>query len=70
MVNKVTNLQELDNALGELFAHTKEYAMIEEFINGMELTVGVVGNFNPRALPPSQAIASKGVLSITEKFLP
>ncbi|MCL4229138.1 ATP-grasp domain-containing protein [Candidatus Dependentiae bacterium] len=70
MVNKITNLQELNHALDELFAHNKEYAMIEEFIHGMELTVGVVGNFNPQALPPSQAVASQGVLSITEKFLP
>lgn len=70
MVNKVTNLQELNHALDELFAHNKEYAMVEEFIHGMELTVGVVGNLNPQALPPSQAVASKGVLSITEKFLP
>jgi len=36
----------------------------------MELTVAVIGNNAPRALPPSQAIATGGILSIEEKFLP
>ena len=36
----------------------------------MELTVGVIGNDHPRALPPSQAISAQGILSIQEKFLP
>jgi D-alanine-D-alanine ligase len=37
---------------------------------GMELTVGVIGNANPRAMAPSEAIAKAGLLSIEEKFLP
>ena len=36
----------------------------------MELTVGVVGNQTPRALPPSQAVCAAEILSIEEKFLP
>ena len=36
----------------------------------MELTVGVIGNTTIRVLPPTKTIASKGVLSIREKFLP
>jgi len=36
----------------------------------MELTVGVIGNNMPQALPPSQAVATAGILSIQEKFLP
>src|SRR5690606_14716495 len=44
--------------------------LIEEFIVGMELTVGIVGNDNPYALPPSQTIATNGILTIEEKFLP
>lgn len=36
----------------------------------MELTVGVIGNETPQALPPSQAISSADILSIEEKFLP
>ncbi len=48
----------------------KNYVLIEELIKGMELTVGVIGNDKPQALPPSQAIAQQGILSIEEKFLP
>ena len=36
----------------------------------MELTVGVIGNTKPQALPPSQAICTGDILSIEEKFLP
>ena len=36
----------------------------------MELTVGVLGNDEPKALPPSQVVLSSEVLSIEEKFLP
>ena len=50
--------------------HPDVYALIEEMIIGTELTVGVIGNHNPLALPASQAIAAHGILSIEEKFLP
>ena len=36
----------------------------------MELTIGVIGNDFPMALPPSQTVCAKGILSIEEKFLP
>jgi D-alanine-D-alanine ligase len=36
----------------------------------MELTVGVMGNETPKALPPSQAVSTSDILSIEEKFLP
>lgn len=48
----------------------KEFALIEEQIAGMELTVGVVGNEKAYALPPSQTIAASKILSMEEKFLP
>jgi D-alanine-D-alanine ligase len=70
MVQKINNQEELENSLELLFNNNKNFALIEELITGMELTVGVIGNENPVALIPSQAIASKGVLSIEEKFLP
>ncbi|MBT5503669.1 hypothetical protein HOK15_05660, partial [Candidatus Falkowbacteria bacterium] len=41
-----------------------------EIVQGMELTVGVVGNNNPTALPPSQSLSENEVLSMQEKFLP
>ena len=69
MVQKVSTHEELINAINVVLEH-KDAVMIEECIIGMELTVGVIGNDNPRALPPSQAIATGGILTIEEKFLP
>lgn len=69
LVSVPTNEQELRGVLAEIF-EVKEFALIEERIVGMELTVGVVGNASPRALMPSEAIAQRGILSIEEKFLP
>lgn len=69
MVSSPKNDQELQEALQNVFK-TKEHALIEERIFGMELTVGVVGNENPRALAPSESVAKAGILSSEEKFLP
>ena len=44
--------------------------LIEEYISGIELTIGVIGNKNPIALPPSQSVVTKDILSMAEKFLP
>lgn len=70
MVTRATSDEECIVALQGIFANNKNVAMVEEFVRGMELTVGVVGNAHPMALPPSQAVAQKGILSIEEKFLP
>lgn len=70
MVQKAKNHEQLISSIQLLFDHGKEYAFIEECIEGMELTVGVIGNDSPCALPPSQTIAIHDVLSIEEKFLP
>ncbi len=69
-VTKAENETELQEKIQEIFALGKSHALIEECITGMELTVGVIGNENPKALPPSQAVAADGLLSIQEKFLP
>lgn len=69
MVQKATNNQELITAINAVLTE-KNCVLIEECITGMELTVGVIGNEHPRALPPSQAISAAGILSIEEKFLP
>ena len=70
MVQKVKNRFDLDIAIEAVFNLNKNYVLVEEVIKGMELTVGVVGNNNPIALPPSQTIATKDILSMEEKFLP
>lgn len=70
LVSRARNLSELEIALESIFNAGKKYALIEEFIQGTELTIGVLGNQNPYALPPSQAVAADGILSLVEKFLP
>lgn len=70
MVKKIKNAEQLKESLFEFFESEKEFVMLEELITGMELTVGVIGNDMAVALPPSQAVASGGILSIEEKFLP
>lgn len=70
LVAKTKNEKELFEAVSAIFADGKRYALIEEFVQGMELTVGVIGNDTPKALPPSQAVAASDILTIEEKFLP
>lgn len=70
MVQKIKHVSDITPALEALFTNGKEHALIEECIIGMELTVGVIGNDTPQALPPSQAVCSSDILSIEEKFLP
>lgn len=69
-VFKATTAQELQAVLDRFFSTDKQYALIEECITGMELTAGVLGNQAAYALPPSYCVATRGILSIEEKFLP
>jgi UDP-N-acetylmuramate--alanine ligase len=69
MVASPKNKQQLDAALQEIFMQ-KKFALIEEKITGMELTVGVLGNEHPQALMPSQTVVKGDLLSLEEKFLP
>ncbi len=70
MVQKIEDTKTLHESLQNLFDNGKLAALVEECINGVELTVGVIGNEQVAALPPSQAVVAKGILSIEEKFLP
>ena len=69
MVHAPKNRQEVDAVLQELFMQ-KKYALLEEMVTGMELTVGVLGNDNAQALMPSQTVVKGDLLSLEEKFLP
>ncbi len=69
MVVAPKSREELMMRLQEIFIQ-KDFALIEERLSGMELTVGVVGNLNSRAMAPSETISKAGLLSIEEKFLP
>lgn len=71
LVHKVSSDTQLCNAIEAIFTNNKKMALIQEFITGMELTVGVIGNHQKvQALPPSQAVVNGDILSIEEKFLP
>ena len=70
MVQKVRTADQLRAAVDAIFEQAKEYALVEECVSGMELTIGVVGNEKPMALIPSQAVCAADILSIEEKFLP
>lgn len=70
MVQKAHNQAEFETAVETIFAHQKQVALIEEFMTGMEITIGVIGNERAYALPPSQSLAAKSILSMEEKFLP
>lgn len=70
MVQKIKIESDLIPAIELIFSDGKAQALAEEFMTGMELTVGVIGNDSPKALPPSQAVVTGEVLSIEEKFLP
>lgn len=69
MVSSPKNRYDLDFALEKIFLQ-KKFALIEEKIIGIELTVGVLGNDNPQALTPSQVVVKGDLLSLEEKFLP
>lgn len=70
MVAKVYNQEQLIAAITTVLLDGKLGALVEEFVVGMELTVGVLGNDNPIALLPSQAVSAGDILTIEEKFLP
>ncbi len=46
-----------------------DVALVEEFISGMEVTCGVLGNDHPMALTPSETIPTEDILSLEDKFL-
>ncbi|MFA5074998.1 MAG: ATP-grasp domain-containing protein [Candidatus Babeliales bacterium] len=70
-VKKVKNKENLLKEIDLYFKETlKEYVLIEEFIDAVELTCGVFGNQEVTALPPSKVFVAKDVLSMEEKFLP
>jgi len=70
MVQFCENLEDVLSACELIFSKSKSGCLIEEYIDAMELTVGVIGNENPIVLPPSGTTKKKPVLSAKEKFLP
>ncbi|MCF7899623.1 ATP-grasp domain-containing protein, partial [Candidatus Babeliales bacterium] len=70
-VKKIKNDEDLFKEIDLYFKETlKEYVLIEEFIDAIELTCGVFGNQDAIVLPASKVFVTKDVLSMEEKFLP
>jgi D-alanine-D-alanine ligase len=58
-------------AIKNIFENNKFFCLLEEYINGIELTVGILGNQDQYLiLPITKTIKSDTILSIEEKFLP
>ncbi|MDI3473650.1 MAG: D-alanine-D-alanine ligase [Thermotogaceae bacterium] len=43
----VDNIEDMTKAIKKVHSEFEQAALVEEFIDGMELSVGLVGNFNP-----------------------
>jgi D-alanine--D-alanine ligase len=67
-VKKVTSSAGIASALEDAFSWDN-MALIEEFLNGIEVTCGVLDNDGPFALTPSETIPTQDVLSLEDKFL-
>jgi len=67
-VKKVMSRAGLSDALNGAFLWDCT-ALVEEFIDGMEVTCGILGGNPPTALTPSETIATSDVLSLEDKFL-
>jgi len=67
-VKKVVSREGIPDALLSAF-DWDSIALVEEFITGMEVTCGVIGNDAPIALTPSETIPTEDVLSLEDKFL-
>lgn len=70
MVQKAHDLATLQAAIDLIFDSGKTTVLLEEYITGMELTVGCIGNTHAMALPPSMVARAHDILTIEEKFLP
>lgn len=67
-VKKVVSKEGLPDALAGAF-EWDNVVLVEEFIDGMEVTCGVIGNDDPMALTPSETIPTQDILSLEDKFL-
>lgn len=64
--SRAKNTEELEDALREAFGYD-EVVLVERFIQGRELTVGLLGE-EPEALPVLEVVASKGVYDYECKY--
>jgi D-alanine-D-alanine ligase len=67
-VTKVVSREDVPTALEDAFIWD-DIALVEEYLTGMEVTCGVIGNEHPEALTPSETIPTAAILSLEDKFL-
>lgn len=67
-VKKVVSRAGVPAALDEAF-RWDNLALVEEFLDGTEITCGVIGHDPPVALTPSETIPTDDILSLEDKFL-
>lgn len=63
----VQEAEELAEALEKAFAYDTE-VLVEEFIDGSELTVAILGGKNPRALPVIEIVPNSGLYDYHSKY--
>lgn len=66
---KVNEPGELNSAIREA-SHYDEQIIVEKFVEGIELTVGVLGNCEPFALPVVEIVPAKGFYDYEAKYTP
>lgn len=66
---KVNGPDELNKAVRQA-ANFDSQIVIEKFVSGTELTVGVIGNDDPLALPVVEIVPAKGVYDYEAKYTP
>ena len=67
-VKKVVSKEGISSAIEDAF-QWDDIALVEEFIEGIEVTCGVIEDDHPVALTPSETIPTDDVLSLEDKFL-
>ncbi|MCE5198357.1 MAG: D-alanine--D-alanine ligase [Armatimonadota bacterium] len=68
-MTKVNGPGELNNAIREAVCYDKQI-IIEKFVVGTELTIGVLGNDEPFALPVIEIVPSTGFYDYEAKYTP
>jgi len=67
-VKKVVSIEGVAAAIESAFVWDN-VALVEEFLAGMEVTCGVLGEDPPLALTPSETVPTDDILSLEDKFL-
>lgn len=67
-VRKALSLKDVGSAVTDAL-NWDNMALVEEFIEGMEVTCGIINDSAPVALVPSETIPTTGILSLEDKFL-